>query len=204
MSEGKEHQMRNCVDESHIPIRLLGISGSLRESSFNRRLLLTAAELLDPPFKLHVFSGLKAVEPFDEDDEAVPPPGATAMRQAIRAARGVVIATPEYNSSLPGQLKNALDWASRPRETSVLIGKPMLVIGASPSRFGAAWAQDEARKVLKRSGADVLEMGFALGNAFAEFDESNMLRSEAYRDQLRGLLLTFVEHIRPQESIFAG
>src|SRR5215211_1886218 len=97
-------------------MRVLGISGSLRRDSHNATLLRAAAELLPPPVELEVFQGLKAVEPYDEDDDqGRPPAGARRLREAIESADAVLIAAPEYNSSAPGQLKNALDWASRPK-----------------------------------------------------------------------------------------
>src|SRR2546421_11532465 len=97
-------------------MRVLGISGSLRRDSHNRRLLRAAAELLPPGAELVEFTGLKSVPPYDEDDEANPPIGARRLRDAIADADAILIATPEYNSSIPGQLKNAVDWASRPRD----------------------------------------------------------------------------------------
>src|ERR1700730_8657948 len=138
-------------------MRVLGISGSLRRDSHNRRLLRAAAELLPPEAELVYFDGLKAIPPFDEDDEAAPAPAVRSWREAIDGADALLFATPEYNSSIPGQLKNAIDWASRPVATSVLKGKPGAVVGASIGMFGAVWAQAELRKVLGAAGARVVD-----------------------------------------------
>ena len=125
-------------------MRVLGISGSLRRDSLNDALLRAAAERLPAGAELVRFDRLADVPPFSEDAESSPAPDAVReLREAIRAADAVLIATPEYNHSLPGQLKNALDWASRPAGQSSLTGKPAAAIGASKSMFGAVWAQAE-------------------------------------------------------------
>lgn len=112
---------------------LLGIAGSLRRGSLNRRLLVAARHELPPGISLRTWDGLAAVPPFDEDAEDGPEPVAVAeLRAVIAAADGVLIATPEYNGSLPGQLKNALDWASRPYGAAALSGRPVGVVGAGP------------------------------------------------------------------------
>jgi chromate reductase len=135
-------------------MRVLGISGSLRGGSYNTELLRAAAELLPPPVEIELFDGLKAVPPYDEDDDiGGGPDGARELRRAIEDADAILIATPEYNSSVPGQLKNALDWASRPFPANALQGKPVAVVGASTGMFGAVWSQAEVRKVLGSIGA---------------------------------------------------
>jgi chromate reductase len=139
-------------------MRVLGLSGSLRGGSHNARLLRAAGERLPDGAELVLFDGLKAIPPYDADDDGAERPFAVrALCEAIAAADAVLVATPEYNHSLPGQLKNALDWVSRPRADSPLIGKPAAVIGASTGMFGAVWAQAEARKVLGAIGARVLD-----------------------------------------------
>ena len=134
-------------------MRILGLSGSLRRASYNRALLLAAASLLPPGAELVEYRRLKALPPFCEDDEAAPGDDVAAFRDAISAADAILIATPEYNSSIPGALKNALDWASRPTSAAALRGKPAAVIGASTSTFGAIWAQAETRRALGAAGA---------------------------------------------------
>ena len=167
-------------------MRILGISGSLRRDSHNTMLLRAVADMLPPGARLELFSGLRAVEPFDEDDEptARVPAGVHALRSAISESDRLLIATPEYNSSIPGQLKNALDWASRPRATSVLYDKPVAVIGASTGLFGAVWAQAELRKVLQSSGARVLDRELPLMQAVGQFDELGRLVDPDVRTQL--------------------
>jgi chromate reductase, NAD(P)H dehydrogenase (quinone) len=138
-------------------MKVLGISGSLRQGSYNSRLLRVAAELLPPGAELEVWEALRDIPPFDADTEHSPPAAVTALKQAIAGADAVVIATPEYNHSIPGVLKNALDWVSRPIAENPMRGKPALVIGASTGMFGAVWAQAETRKVLGALGARVLD-----------------------------------------------
>src|SRR2546421_12635475 len=127
-------------------MRILGISGSLRDGSYNTKLLHEARRLL--PGDVELWDGLKAIPPYDQDDDGAEAPAAVAaLRAALDGADAVLFATPEYNSSVPGQLKNALDWASRPIATNALRGKPVAVVGASTGAFGAVWAQAELRKV---------------------------------------------------------
>jgi chromate reductase, NAD(P)H dehydrogenase (quinone) len=158
---------------------LLGVSGSLRRASHNRRLLLEAAGLLRPEIELELFEGLKVVPPYDDEDDVGPGPDAVARwREAIAGADAVLFATPEYNSSIPGQLKNAVDWASRPVGAGVLLGKPVAVIGASTGAFGAVWGQAELRKVLARAGARVLEDEVAVPYADRRLAEHGWLVDE--------------------------
>jgi len=152
-------------------MRILGISGSARRDSHNTKLLRAAAETLPAGVELVEWEGLTALPIFDEDLEAERPAAVDSLIEAIASADAVLIATPEYNHSIPGGLKNALDWASRPYETNPLRDKPALVIGASTGLFGAVWAQAETRKVLATTGAKVLDTEFPLGladDAFAD------------------------------------
>ena len=166
-------------------MKVLGISGSLRSGSYNRQLLRAAEELLPAEVEYVVYDGLKDVPPFDEDDDFEPAPAAvTALRRAIGEADAVLIATPEYNSSVPGVLKNALDWVSRPIATNTLRNKPVAVVGASTGAFGAVWAQAELRKVLATIGARVVEGDVAVGHAPTKFDEHGALVDEDLREQL--------------------
>ena len=170
-------------------MRILGISGSLRRDSHNTKLLRAAGELLPPGVELEVWDGLKAVPPFDEDDEVGPAPAAVAsLKDAVAAADAILIATPEYNASVPGQLKNAIDWLSRPFAATPLRNKPALVIGASTGAFGAVWAQAELRKVLATAGARVVEGELAVGHADTRFDETGAFVDEDLRSELREAL----------------
>jgi chromate reductase len=148
-------------------MRVLGLSGSLRGNSHNAKLLRAAAARLPDGAELVTFGGLKAIPPYDADDDdpTARPAAVRALCEAIAGADAVLVATPEYNHSLPGQLKNALDWVSRPRAESPLIGKPVAVIGASTGVFGAVWAQAEARKVLGAIGAHVLDRELPVAGA---------------------------------------
>src|SRR5215213_10018474 len=127
-------------------MRILGISGSLRRGSHNRKLLRAAAAALPPGVDLMEWDGLAGLPAFDEDQEETPAEPVRAFLDLIASADALLIATPEYNASLPGALKNALDWASRPFPSSVLRGKPSAVIGASTGPFSAVWTQAELRK----------------------------------------------------------
>ena len=153
-------------------MRVLGISGSLRQGSHNTSLLRAAAKLLPPGAELELFDGLKTVPPYDADDDlGEGPPAVARLKRAIADADAVLIATPEYNSSIPGQLKNAVDWASRPLATNVLRNKPVAVIGASTGMFGAVWSQAELRKVLGATGARVIDAELPVGHAPEQFVE---------------------------------
>jgi len=147
-------------------MKVLGISGSLRRDSHNSTLLRAAGQRMPDGVELELWDGLKAVPPYDEDDDRDAAPAAVeALRAAIAGADAVLIATPEYNHSIPGVLKNALDWASRPLATNPLRNKPVAVIGASTGIFGAVWSQAETRKVLGATGARVLDSELAVGQA---------------------------------------
>jgi chromate reductase len=138
-------------------MRILGISGSLRRDSHNTRLLRGVGELLPEGVELEVFDQLGGIPPYNEDEEHVTPPAVAALTAAIAGADAVLVATPEYNASIPGVLKNAFDWVSRPAQGTPLRGKPAGVIGASTGLFGAVWAQAETRKVLGTIGARVVD-----------------------------------------------
>lgn len=133
-----------------------------------------------------MFEGLANIPPYNEDSSAHET--VTALRQAIAAADGVLIATPEYNASLPGQLKNVLDWASRPFPDNALRHKPVAVIGASTGPFGAVWAQAELRKVLRTIGAQVLDDELPVGLAHDAFTEHGRLANS----DLQGVLTDLV------------
>jgi chromate reductase len=165
-------------------LRVLTISGSLRRGSYNRRLLHEAADHAPTGVALHEWAELHAVPAFDEDLESDPPEAVAELREAIRAADAVLIATPEYNGSVPGALKNALDWASRPYKTTALRGKPVAVVGASPSPRGAQAAQDDLRRILGVIGADVVESGFAVASVHERLGADGTPGDEALGHQL--------------------
>jgi chromate reductase len=170
-------------------MRILGISGSLRRGSHNTGLLRAAAQSLPPGVELEVYDGLAELPPYNADDDVEPELGPVArLRQAIADADGVLIATPEFNGSIPGVLKNALDWASRPTPDSVLRGKPVAVVGASTGLYGAVWAQADTRKVLGIIGADVIDGDLPIGLAHAAFEDSGRLTDPELRATLDRLV----------------
>ena len=146
---------------------ILGIAGSLRADSLNAQLLRLAAEELPEGVVLHVFDGLADIPPYDQDLEDLPADSVEALKDAIASADAVLVATPEYNGSIPGQLKNALDWVSRPIRESPIRSKPVAVIGASTGSFGGVWSQRELKKVLGLMGARVLDAELPVAKADA-------------------------------------
>jgi chromate reductase len=178
-------------------MRVLAVSGSLRAGSYNTALLRSAAELAPPGVDVELFEGLRAVEPFSEDAEGLEQEGVRAWREAIAAADAVLLATPEYNASVPGQLKNAVDWASRPLESAALLGKPAAVIGASTSAYGAVWAQAELRKALAFAGARVLDAQLAVPHAHERAEGGSLRLSPGQRRQLEAVLAELVAAVAP-------
>jgi chromate reductase len=177
-------------------MKVLGIAGSLRQDSHNVRLLRAAAETLPPGAELELWDGLRDVPSYDEDvDRGETPAAVRALRDAIAEADAILISTPEYNASIPGVLKNALDWASRPYATNVLRAKPAAVVGASTGLFGAVWAQAETRKVLKTIGAHVLEDELPVGLADDAFDPQGRLLDPELRDRLADLVGDLVREV---------
>jgi chromate reductase, NAD(P)H dehydrogenase (quinone) len=168
-------------------MKILGIAGSLREGSYNRQLLRLAGENLPDGVDFAVWEGLADLPAYNEDDEGGGLLPVAAFRSAVGDADAVLIATPEYNGSIPGALKNALDWGSRPRDTAVFRGKPVAVIGASPGSFGGIWAQAETRKVLGLMGSRVVDAELALAKAhdrLAEPDDDLLEQLRAVGDLL--------------------
>src|SRR3954470_371364 len=179
---------------------VLGISGSLRRDSWNGKLLEAAPELLPADAELEIYDGLKAVPPYDEDDDTADAPAAAAhLRAAIAGADALLFATPEYNSSVPGQLKNALDWASRPLATNPLRNKPVAVVGASTGAFGAVWAQAELRKVLSATGARVTDGELAIGHAHEHLDAAGHPTDPAQNEALRDSVLILLGELENVE-----
>jgi len=185
-------------------MKILAISGSLRADSINTKLLHAAGELTDDEVEFEVWDGLKAVPPYDQDDEDGTPPFAVArLRSAIAEADALLFATPEYNASIPGQLKNALDWASRPMATNPLRNLPVAVIGASPGAFGAVWAQAELKKVVGLIGARVLPIELAVAKAATRFDQNGRLIDDDLRDSLRDIVNELVSAVQEREAVLA-
>jgi chromate reductase len=177
-------------------MRILGISGSLRRGSYNGRLLRAAAATLPPGATFEEFDRLGDVPHYNEDREFFTPEPVRALRDAIANADAVLIATPEYNHSIPGVLKNALDWASRPAGQSVFLDKPAVVIGSSTGLFGAVWAQAETRKVLQAMGARVLEEELPVGLADDAFDLDGSLRDPELAERLADVTDNLLREVR--------
>jgi chromate reductase, NAD(P)H dehydrogenase (quinone) len=179
-------------------MEILGLSGSLRRDSHNTRLLAGTRKLLPSGVELVIFDQLAAVPPFNEDDEHLTPPAVAALRAAIAGADAVLVATPEYNASIPGTLKNALDWVSRPVSTTPLRDKPAAVIGASTSLFGAVWAQAEVRKVLSTIGARVVDRELPIAQADEALGQDGLPREELAMEQLSATLDELIDFARAE------
>jgi chromate reductase, NAD(P)H dehydrogenase (quinone) len=175
-------------------VRILAVSGSLRDDSYNRRLLAVAAAGAGAGVHVDIWDGLACLPIFDEDLEAQGITLAVArLKEAIRTADAVLIASPEYNGSIPGGLKNALDWVSRPHATNVLSGKPVALIGASPSRRGARSAQDDLRRVLTIIGADVVPSDLAVSSVHHRFH--NGIPDAELQSQLADVMVGLTSHV---------
>jgi chromate reductase, NAD(P)H dehydrogenase (quinone) len=182
-------------------MKILGISGSLRRGSHNTALLRAAASALPSGVELEVYDGLADLPHYDADLDVDPAPEAVArLREAIEEADGVLIATPEFNGSIPGALKNALDWASRPFPDSSLKGKPVAVVGASTGLFGAGWAQGEVRKVLGIIGADTLTEELPVGQAHNAFGDDGQLLEPDLRNALSDLVSVLASRMGAREG----
>jgi chromate reductase len=180
--------------------RILGISGSLRRDSHNTSLLRAAAEAAGPDIEFVLYDGLKQIPPYDEDDDLDPRPESVArLNEAIAAADAVFFSTPEYNSSIPGQLKNAIDWVSRPVATNALRNKPVAVVGASTGGFGAVWAQAELRKVLAAVGARVLDLELPVAHAHTRFEDGGLTDDEI-RARLEEAIEALADAARARED----
>ena len=185
-------------------MRVLAISGSLRDASYNTALLRALQEEAPADIEIELWQGLKEIPPYDADDDAVPGPETVeAFRELVREVDAVFFSTPEYNSSVPGALKNALDWASRPLATNAFRNKPVAVISSSAGAFGGIWAAAELRKVLGAMGARVTDAELSVGHAHEKFDDDGHLADDDVRQGLRDALDTLVAEI-PRDQLAAA
>ncbi|HEX4647437.1 MAG TPA: NAD(P)H-dependent oxidoreductase [Steroidobacteraceae bacterium] len=171
---------------------VLAIAGSLRGGSLNLRLIESAADCAPPGIAVRVYRGLAELPPLNQDLEAraFAEGAVRSLCDQVASADGLLIATPEYNHSVPGVLKNAIDWLSRPLSGEVLVGKPVAVVGASAGRWGTRLAQAALRQVLFAAEALVLTgPPLYLAQADQAFDADGRLADEAARRALRQLLL---------------
>jgi chromate reductase len=176
-------------------MKILAISGSLRTASYNTALLRAAAQLAPEGVEVVLYDGLELLPPYNEDRDTDQPPAEVArLREEISAADAVLFATPEYNGTIPGQLKNAVDWASRPHRGSALWGKPVAVVGASLTDYGAVWAQDHLRRALGLAGARVLDQELPVAKASDLFDSRAELTDPEMRERLAEVVQGLVEH----------
>ena len=185
-------------------MKVLGISGSLRRDSHNTELLRAAATLLPSGVEFELFEGLRDIPPYVQGEEENPPAAVQHLKDRIAAADAVLFATPEYNHSIPGALKNALDWTSRPLATSPLRGKPVAVIGASTGMFGAVWAQAELRKVAAAIGARVIDREVPVPTADEIVRDREKLESSGTHSLIVGILAELLEAARPAEAAAAA
>lgn len=194
-----------AVDQPTHVRHVLCLAGSLRRDSWNRRLLHAATALAPAGLQLHVYEKLADVPLFDEDleqREAAGPAGVQALRAAVAAAEGLIIATPEYNHAMPGVLKNALDWLSRESPAGdVLQEKPLGVLGASGGPWGTRLAQASLRQVLHTCEALVMPSpSVFVANAATRFDADGRLIDAALAQSLQRFVLAFgqwIERVAP-------
>ncbi len=183
---------------------ILGVSGSLRDGSFNTSLLRAAAEAAPEGVELELWEGLAELPLYDENlDNDNPPESVRRLRDAWGAADAILFSTPEYNGSVPGGLKNAIDWASRPRLEASLGGKPVAVVGASTGQFGALWAQQDLKKILGAAGARVVGTEIPVSRAHEKFDHSGRLLDGELFEQLRLHLTTLAAESVVAERVAA-
>jgi chromate reductase, NAD(P)H dehydrogenase (quinone) len=171
---------------------ILGIAGSLRRESYNRSAMRAATQLVPPGARIEVFE-LDGIPGFNQDDEQHPPAKVVELKRRIRAADALLFVTPEYNYSIPGVLKNAIDWASRPYGDNAWYGKPAAVMGASTGQIGTARAQYHLRQVFVFLNVyPINQPDVMIGNAAERFDAQGNLRDETSKKLIRQLLQNLV------------
>ena len=177
-------------------MRILAISGSLRAASYNTALLRAAADLAPSGVEIELYEDLEGLPPYNEDrDTDEPPSEVQRLRDAIERADAVLFSTPEYNTTMPGQIKQVVDWASRPHGPgAALWGKPAAAVGVSVTDYGAMWAQDHLRKALGLAGARVLDQELPVARAAQLFDEDGRLVEPETRERLAELVTSLVAH----------
>jgi chromate reductase len=177
-------------------VRILGISGSLRAASLNTQLLRLAAEELPEGVELELYDELASIPPFDQDLVELAPDEVDRLKEAVADADAILVATPEFNGSIPGQLKNAIDWVSRPLAENPARGKPAAVIGASTSSFGGIWAQRELKKVLGILGTRVLDVELPVAKADQRLSDPD----PELREELAGVVDALVGAVEGTRS----
>ena len=185
-------------------IKILGIAGSLRQKSYNKGLLRAAQQLVPSDVEIEIFD-LNGIPLFNEDDEKNPPEHVLEFRRKIRQADAILYATPEYNYSMAGVLKNAIDWGSRPYGQSSWHGKPTAIMGASPGILGTARSQYHLRQVFVALDLkDMKQPELMIANAGQKFDSSGNLTDEKTREYLERFLAAFIAHVKKFHAIGAS
>jgi chromate reductase len=185
-------------------MRILAVSGSLRESSYNTSLLRAALEAAPEGVELELWEGIGELPLYDEDLEADLPESAHRLREDWAAADAILFSTPEYNGSVPGGLKNAIDWASRPRLDAALRNKTVAVVGASTGQFGALWAQQDLKRILGVAGARVVGTEIPVSRAHEKFDgEGRLLDGEIFMELRLHLTTLASEAVAAPERVAA-
>jgi len=170
-------------------MRVLGISGSLRVGSHNTALLRAAQQGAPDGIELELYDELELVPPYNEDRDGDGAPAAVRrLREQVEAADAILFAIPEYNGSIPGQVKTAVDWLSRPRGRAALFGKAVAVVGATTGAYGGIWAQADLRKALGIAGARVVEAELAIGHAGDHLHANGELADGETREKLTQVL----------------
>jgi chromate reductase, NAD(P)H dehydrogenase (quinone) len=180
-------------------VRILAVSGSLRADSHNTQLLRAAVQGAPEGIELELWEGLGDLPIYDQDldDPDDVPASVRRLREEWAAADAILFSTPEYNGSIPGGLKNAIDWASRPVREAALTNKTVAVVGASTGQFGAMWAQADLRKVLGTAGARVVGDELPVTRAHEKFDRSGRLLDAELYERLRLALETLAAEAIP-------
>jgi chromate reductase len=185
------------------PIRILGIAGSLRRESYNHAALRAATQLVPDGATIDIFE-LDGIPGFNQDEEQKPPARVAELKRRIREADAILIVTPEYNYSVPGVLKNAIDWASRPYGDSAWSGKPAAIMGASVGTIGTARAQYHLRQMMVFLNMfPINQPEVMIGNASERFDAAGNLTDDTTKDFIRQLLqslLSWTRRIRETEG----
>ncbi len=186
-------------------MKILGVSGSLRAGSHNTSLLRAASEVAPEGVELELWEGIRELPAYDQDLESGDlPESVVRLREDWGAADAILFATPEFNGSIPGALKNAIDWASRPRLEAALTNKDVAVIGASPGQFGAMWAQADLRKILGIAGARVIGDELPVTRAHTRFADDGRLLDHELAERLRLLLETLAFEAAPYKAAAAA
>jgi chromate reductase, NAD(P)H dehydrogenase (quinone) len=183
-------------------MRILALSGSLRIGSLNTALVRTAQDLAPAGVEIELYEGLDSIPAFNEDRESVLPLPVQDLNRRIREADALLVATPEYNGGMPGQLKNAIDWASRPHGEGAVVAKPAAVVSASTTAYGAQWAREQIRRALTLSGAMVIDSELGVERAHEKVLAGEVVDS-ATRESLEQVVSDLAEAASAWEAMAA-